>query len=431
MLVIAGIVLVVIVGPGSSASLYQAPGVVIDFEENDVHWADVDFKTYETAEEVLKHACKTLGYEYETDPDGNVVSLNGIHSGSEKQWNLWVVESGSKKWTLASSLTDNPDFKEYTVSCWAYRGTDEVPSVGTDYVGNSIYGYGQATRTISLSPAMTEIIGLLNAVTTLVGTDSYSNYPESVVVGKQNGEIDIVGDFLSPIYEKIVKNNPDMVFCDGSQLNHHDMSQRLKKISIPSLVLYPGSDTEAVKTNIQIIGVAIGYGETSKNKIEMLENYENQILTGQVKNSYKTMIALSPDMSPWVSGGDTYVNDVMNMLGLDNVFSNMSGWVHINSEMIAKNNPEIIVILTDYYNPDAKTYEQMIKNLPGEWKSTDAYKNGRIFLIGDGAADMSQRSGPRYVQFLELMTLIVNPDNDIPKYIGDGYRDYLKITSHM
>ena len=62
------------------------------------------------------------------------------------------------------------------------------------------------------------------------------------------------------------------------------------------------------------------------------------------------------------------------------------------------------------------------------WKSTDAYKSGQIYMFCGELAEMASRPGPRYMQAMELIAMILHPEafsQTLPKSIGGDYEQYL------
>ena len=191
--------------------------------------------------------------------------------------------------------------------------------------------------------------------------------------------------------------------------------------------------------NIYIMERVMGYSMGTEIMLGDLKYAMDSMMTvldtsssAQIRD---VMISLSGDMSPWVSGSYTFAGDIVTCMYGRNVFSDMDGWVHINSEMVIKNNPSVIIILTTDYGATQSEYDILISSLSREWKGTDAYKDGEIYLITEGAGEMAQRAGPRYAQFAELVARILNPDvfDDIEmgKFIGDDYRNYLTYTKTL
>ncbi len=439
LILVVGVVLVAIIPHDFSTSVYQSEGSVIDFNERDIFWTDSDFSKGSDALNVLKESCENHGFEYVLSPTGEIVSIDGVESNSDgKKWGLWVVQVGEYDWIELDSPY-NYSLSDYVVSSWAYRADGELPTVGVDASGKSIYGYSQANRVVALTPSITETVASVGAVNILVGTDRYSNYPEKVVDMQNSGDITIVGDFTTPSYEKIIKTNPDIIFCDGSQYNHNMVSERLRNDGYKSVLLYTGENYDEILDNIFIIGQVIGYDLAAEDQIKTLDYaytlMEDKLHDSPLTKEVDVMVALSPDMSPYVAGKYTYAGSVLSDFYGKNVFEDMNGWAHVNSEMIMKNNPSKIIILTYDYAATQEEYDMILQSLSNEWKGTDAYKNGEIYVICEAAGELSQRPGPRVVQMAELTARILNPDvfDDIKmnKFIGDDYYNYLSYTKEI
>lgn len=144
-------------------------------------------------------------------------------------------------------------------------------------------------------------------------------------------------------------------------------------------------------------------------------------------------MSLSAMKSPWVSGSDTYISDVMSGITVTNIYSGESGWVQVNAETILKNDPEYIVVVSSDYSATQGDYDSMLASMSSEWRGTSAFKNGNIFLLTGDAADLASRPGPRVAQITELFARILQGSAfddgiQVPMFIGDEYRDYLTIS---
>lgn len=437
-LVVVGIVLAVAAGVlvDSSDGGSQANGVVIDRGGYDTTWVDADIASFGTELDLLTHACEQLGYELVMGDDGRVVSIDGI-AGGDSSWELWVVYPGSTEWVrLDAPYVQDPT--EFTVSSWSHLSEGEEPTVAVDYLGNPIYGFSQRYRAVSLSPTLTEILASIGAINVMVGADSYSDYPESVVQGKADGSIATVGTYTSPSFELITGTNPDIVFCDGSQRSHMQMATQLRSADVNATLLYPGEDLGSILDNIFIVGTVMNYEIAAKQVIrdtdDVIDRLTEKVLSPGAGGSRDVMISLEPDISPWVSGDGTYVSNIAEMFNTSNVFSEWAGWVHITSDRIPYADPEVIIIITTEYSATQEEYEYLYNSLSPQWKDTDAWRNGEVYVICEGAADMAQRFGPRTAQMAELLAMMLHPgafDTEIPKIIGDDYGDYLDISRYM
>lgn len=410
--------------------------MVIDFGGYETVWTEADYNEVSDASELLLHACELNRFDCILDEEGKPASINGVADGDDASWGLWYVPKGGMGLVRSDDL--NLDAADCTGISWAYTADDAEPAVIVDASGRSIYGYPQAMRTVTLSPSATEIMGALGAINTIFGADYYSNYPSHVAEGKASGEIATVGTYIDPNFESIMSTSPDMVVCDGSQYNHVAMAEKLRSSDTNSVLLYNGEGIDMLIDNIFIVGVAIGYELGAQAVIGELDHAVGRIIDaiGGDLSDVDTMLSLSSDPSPWISGDNTYIDDILLRIGGINAFDSMEGWVHINSEYVARHDPSLIIILSEEIPATEDGYNAVMVNLSAEWKSTTAYKTGEIYVFGDSLGNMAQLSGPRFAQMMELMAIVLYPEcfgdgSGLPKHIGDDYQDYLTITTEL
>ncbi len=436
LILISGIFLGIATGSTDEISARQSEGLVIDYGNWNTLWTDVNLSTYDNQTDLLIYACEFNDIEL-TISENTVISIDNISNTSEKIWDFWTITNDSNDW-VKSNYEYNPN--NYKVCAWAYCSPNETPSIGVDSAGNSIYGYGRAMTTVSMSPATTEIIGSLNAVSTLVGVDQYSNYPESVVEGKASGDIAIIGGYSTPSYELILKTDADVVFGDDTQFVHRDVCKMLNADGKVAVLLYEGVDIDTILNNIFIVGTVMGYGMTASKVINNIEyaiydTIEKIIFSDPEATNPSVIVSLSGDKAPWVAGSSTYINDSMTLVAGENVLADKKGWAHIGSETIANKNPQYAIIVLSHESVSEDTYKETLEKMSNEWKSTDAYKNGNIFILYGDAADLASRQSPRVAQLTEILARILQSsifdDYTFPKLIGDDYEKYLTYTEHM
>lgn len=426
-------------GLGSNATQYRSEGIVVDFGDYFTLWTNADFKIDEDPVSLLdkvKNDHMEEGFDFELS-NGLLtdVKYDGLDypNNEAMSWGLWYVPEGTEDFVRSESY--DIEASDYTVVIWAYTSADGVPMPAVDATMTSIYGYAEPARVVTLSPVCTETISAVGGVSKIVGTDSYSDYPQYVVEGQKSGKISIVGSYTDPSYEAIMSTDPEMVFCDASTYNDVQMAGILRASNVNSVVLYDGEDIETILKNIFITGTAVNYGLGSQAYIKNIQFYMQEIkekISGT--EGLSAMIALSNDPSPWVAGMYTYIDDIVDEIGGINSYHNEKGWTNITAESITKHNPQCIIVI-DSFKYKASEYDDMLRIISPEWKSTDAYKNGNIYLLAEDAGELGSRAGPRFIQLMELMAMIIDSpafsDDPLPKSIGNEYRDYLKITGGL
>lgn len=410
----------------------QAQGTVIDFGDYQTVWTEAVIGEHNTTQELLEIAVSEHGYTLVQSDDGAISSIEGYVSEDGRVWSLWVVYPGSTEWVkLEPPYTQNPS--DFTITSWAYCSEGEKPAVAVDYTGYPIYGYAQKLRVVSLTPTITEMLASVEAGNIIVGVDEYSDYPESVA-SKVGTGINRVGTYTNPSFEPILGTNPDLVFCDGDLPAHTQIASQLRKAARDVVVLYPGEDLTTILNNIFVTGKVIGYDMTADEVIrgttETINTISKLCYFQSAGASVDVMVSLEPDISPFVAGSGTYVNDLMSYINAENVFDNCLDWAHITSDLIPGANPDKIIVVTTEYSVDE--YQLLYDSLPAMWKQTDAWRNGEVYMICGDAAELVQRFGPRTAQSVELLAMMLHPDVfdiNIPKAIGDDYESYLTYSS--
>ena len=445
-ILIGGCATFLVHGLGANATQYQSEGVVIDFGNYKTVWTNISFSETDDPVELLNKACDS---HYSTTPIFTDGVLTGIDDGetvtsndAQHTWDLWYIEKG--KYDYVKSDTYSINASDYTLISWAYTETDGKPTIGVDATATSIYGYSMPHSLVTLSPVCTELVGAMDAADIIIGTDDSSNYPSIIAKGKAEHTIDVVGTYTDPSYEAILHAHADMVFCDASAYSHVTVASSLRNSNVNSVVIYDGADLETVLNNIFIVGTAMNYELRAAYLASQIDIALDTLITlTNANEGYKTLVTLSSDPSPFIAGTETYANDMLYKMNGSNAINDpvwpsktpKTGWRNVTPSIIMDTNPSCIIIF-DYGKYPVGSYDEMLNALSDEWKNTDAYTNGKIYLFADGLGEMAQRSGPRIAQLTELVARIVNPDafTDgvvIPNAIGDDYQDYLKYTSHL
>lgn len=418
----------------------------IDF--GDYNISNVKAAAGSNASEALLSACTELGYPIEHNPDGSIKRINGLPAdGDDRKWNLYTQVKEGNNWKWSRYTGDPTALKissEKSIS-WGLCSDNSTPAPAFDAVGNSFYGLKEAKTIVCLAPSVTETICELGYENRIIGTDRYSNYPESIQLKREKGIIAETGSYTSPSFEVIVKLNPDLVIGIASQNNHIKIAEKLNAVGITALITSDGEDLQTVYDNTYLCGVALGDKAKAvevTNKLQTGVETIHSIISPTTERP-TIMVALSTDKSPWVAGINTYVSDIYGKSGAVNSFDKkvnpslvetVNGWKQITSESIVQSNPSIIIVITAGINEG--NYPIMLDELSEEWKSTDAYKNGKIYVVQDSAGDMISRPSTRLAQLTEFIGRLVHPDAfteviEIPKIVGNEYTDYLTYSKTL
>jgi iron complex transport system substrate-binding protein len=238
-------------------------------------------------------------------------------------------------------------------------------------------------RIVSLSPAMTEVLFVLQKQERIVGVTTMCTYPE------QAKNIYKVGDFSHPSLERIIGRNPNLVIVNLPE--QKKISEQLKRLNVSVFVSSPSSLSDVYK-EIKALGEIIGKEQTAESLVTAMQQ---QIKPVSAKQKKKVYIELAP--RPLVTiGRFTFLNELVELAGGTNLFSDLNkDYPIIAQEEVIKRNPDIIIVL----------HPVDITQRLG-WENISALQNGRIYTKLN--QDHLLRPGPRLAQGYSELKKVIN-----------------------
>ena len=415
-------------------------GVMIDFGYYEVDWIEMEFPEGMTGDQALDVACAERSYPVVNDPDGSVYSVNSKTELEKVEWGMYVLDS-SGNWSPVADPSGYDVSKEKIIS-WARTGAGSAMMPAVDQTGFTYYSYakfgknpmGEDLKIVTLAPAVTETVCAVGGLDYIVGTDRYSDYPNGLVSRQNNGTISIVGGYTDPNFEKVVAENPDIVFLDGGTGEHVTMADKFRKSGINCVVLYNAVTTDDLLKNLWICASALGFPERGNDYISDVSEAINNVCRIADLQDKKVFVALGVSDSPYTAGSGTYITNMLESLGARNIFANDSNsWFMASKEAVYERQPDIIIIIHDAEEiTSQREYRTLVSHFNDMWKRTPAYANGEVYVFSGDAASLLSRAGARLPVSLELLAKIMDPEsfiNEDPtdvvgvKYYNDSYND--------
>ena len=415
-------------------------GVMIDFGYYEVDWIEMEFPEGMTGDQALDAACAERSYPVVKDPDGSVYSVNSKTELEKVEWGMYVLDS-SGNWSPVADPSGYDVSNEKIIS-WARTGAGSAMMPAVDQTGFTYYSYaklgknpmGEDLKIVTLAPSVTETVCAIGGLDYIVGTDRYSDYPNGLVSAQNSGRISIVGGYTDPNFEKVVAENPDIVFLDGGTGEHVTMADKFRKSGISCVVLYNAVTTDDLLKNLWICASALGFPERGNDYITDVSEAINNICRIADLQDKKVFVALGVSDSPYTAGSGTYVTNMLESLGARNIFANDSNsWFMASTEAVYERQPDIIIIIHDAEQiTSQREYRTLLSHFNDLWKRTPAYANGEVYVFSGDAASLLSRAGARLPESLELLAKIMDPEsfiNEDPtdvvgvKYYNDSYND--------
>ncbi len=243
-------------------------------------------------------------------------------------------------------------------------------------------------RIISLAPSVTEILFAAGFGDRVVGVTTFCDYPPEAERKPK------IGGMSNPSLEAVVSLKPDIVVMttDG---NPKEFEERLRLLKIKTYV-FKARRLAELPDGIRKLGISLGV----KEKVDILAkeiettlgkfSHQQPVVSGQKK---KVLFIVWPEPLI-VAGPGTAIDDVINLLGYENIASKAkSTYPKYSIEEVIRQSPDIIFIGRQMGRDISEVSNGFLKKIT----NVPAVKNNKIFYVGDSL----YRMGPRAVKGIE------------------------------
>ena len=192
-----------------------------------------------------------------------------------------------------------------------------------------------ASRIVSLSPAVTELLFAIGAGNRVVGRTTWCDYPPDV------RQVPSVGDGLHPDLEAVAAARPDLVVLYRSPLNETAADQ-LARLGIATLVLS--------QDRLEDLGRAariLGRVTDRRHAGDSVAGAIAQALAAPAPALGIRLALIAWDNPPMVIGGGSYLDQLATLAGAQNVFHDLGSADVVSLETIAARDPDVIAVLSD------------------------------------------------------------------------------------
>lgn len=282
----------------------------------------------------------------------------------------------------------------------AVAGCGQKETVVKDREGNDFTVPKKLERIISTAPSNTEVLVELGLADKLVAVDKYS----ADIPGLPK-DIKLI-DFANPDAEAIVSLEPDMIIASGhNKTGNSEDPFKVAKESGISVAYIPSSDSiQGIYDDIMFIADITGTKEKGQEIVDNMKSQVNEIakIGKTIKDKKKVYFEIGPAPNLYSFGNGTFLNEMIELVGGENIFADQKAWISPSEESVIEKNPDVILTNVNYVQDAVKD----IKGREG-WKNVNAVKNGQVYLIDTNA---SSRPSQNVVKALKQMAEYINPD---------------------
>jgi len=268
----------------------------------------------------------------------------------------------------------------------------------TDDLGREVTIAAAPQRIVSLAPSNTEILFELDLEEQIVAVTDYCDYPEEAL-GK-----DKIGGPWSPSVEDIVALEPDFILA--ASINSIDTIDALEGLGLTVFGI-EATDMDDLLNDIETVGWITDRESQAKSLTTQMQYKLDKVTdrTGELPSSEKPKVFHIMWHDPiYTSGQDTFIYDLIEKAGGENVFSDLTGYSTVDVETLLARDPEAIIV-TAMGGEGSGTWSWV--NTDPRLEEIAARQNGRIYFV---ESNWLERPGPRTTYGLIQLTKYLHPD---------------------
>lgn len=266
--------------------------------------------------------------------------------------------------------------------------------------GSTLLLESPATRIVTLSPHLAELVFAAGAGEQLIATVEYSNYPEGAQA------LPRVGDAFRLDSERIVALRPDLVIAWGSG-NPKPAIEQLRSFGLPVWSIEIREPVEIADT-LDAIGLATAHEKTAaRESASIRRQLDNLSMSYRDAEplSYFYQVGAKP---LFTINGEHLISKGLKMCGGNNVFDEEPGIAfQVGYEAVIVANPDALFAPSFEGNEDPLSAWRT-------WPSMKAVQRDALFLL---PADPVSRATSRFLPVLELACRLLN---DLREQASDG-----------
>lgn len=284
----------------------------------------------------------------------------------------------------------------FAVGC----SSTETKKTVTDREGNEVTIPTKIERIVSTAPSNTEVLVDLGVADKLVCVDNYSEGIEGL-----NKDVEKM-DFSAPDAEAIIGLEPDIIIASGYNKSGSgdDPFKAISDAGI-SVVYIPSSNSiNGIYKDIEFLASIVNAEDEGGKIISNMKKEISEIAEkGKTIKDKKTVyFEIGPAPTLYSIGKDTFVNEMISLIGAENIFKDEESWISPTEESVLDANPDVILTNVNYV-------DDPVSEIIGRqgWDSITAVKNKDVYSID---ADSSSRPTPNIIKALKEMAKAIYPD---------------------
>lgn len=238
-------------------------------------------------------------------------------------------------------------------------------------------------RIVSLIPAVTEELYLLDAGAKIVGVTVYCRRPSQAQTKEK------VGTVIDVNIEKIIELHPDLVIA--SRLTDHKQIRKLRGLGLRVETFDAPRDFQGLCKSFLTLSQFVGKERKAEKVLERTKR-KLKAIKKNTEGMAKARVFVQIGANPlFTADAGSFINDLIECAGGINIAGDAKTGIFSREEVI-KRNPETILIV------NMGIVGEREKEVWLKYESISAVKNGRIFTV-----DSYRVCSPTPISFVETV----------------------------
>ena len=279
-----------------------------------------------------------------------------------------------------------------------------LPTV--DPSGAAVAIPGSIDSIVVLAPSLAETVVAFGLGDKIVGYDLNSVGLEGLPTGVPTF------DTVNPDVEQLVALAPDVLLVSSLSLYDQEAPYQPLIDAGVCVICVPTSESiDGVRSDIQFLAAALRVPEEGQAVLDELNAALDELaaIAATIPREERKSVYFEISAAPYMysTGGNTYLNEMIEGVGAENILSGETGWISVEGETVVAANPDVIFTNIDYI-------DDPVGEILGRdgWAGVTAIVNGDVYYIDKNS---SAQPNQNIVIALRQMAEALYPDYYIAK----------------
>lgn len=268
-----------------------------------------------------------------------------------------------------------------------------------DREGNLVEVPAEINTIISAAPSITEILAGLGLADKIIAADMYSADVEGIDPAV------CTLDFYNLNTEELVALAPDVIIINGISDNGDTDPYAELKAAGTNVVYIPSAvSLDGIKDDIAFLAAYTRTSDKGDELIGTIDSCISDISAKAANITEKKSVYFEISAAPYLytTGSGTFLNEIIELVGAENIYGGEEGWISNSDETVIAANPDVILTSVAYEGYDFNE----ITAREG-WDVLTAVKNGEVYQVG---ANETSRASQHVVDGINEIASAIYPD---------------------